>query len=325
MHARAWSVVIEKRPIIAQWRRRLRPLFLVVALGALAWTIWLLRDALPTLLNVLPSMSWSWLVIALLANATSAYLAFEAFFALFGRVCPIGYRRPQLAHLYFTGQVMKHLPGRVWGLAYQASVGGNAGWSEWLSTTVAFSLLNAAFACWLGAVVIGFRSHWYFGVLALFVGIFAYAVGWSPRWVAVVGGVIRKLSLRSAAPFLDAIEQLSGVTTRFKWVVWCLFAASWLVYLLAWVGYAAAWPGITSMDGVWLCALYTVAWLAGYLSLVTPSGLGVRELTFAWLAKDFPDDAVLLMAIVGRVALLFVDLALGLVFAPFVPHRGKSS
>jgi uncharacterized membrane protein YbhN (UPF0104 family) len=74
-----------------------------------------------------------------------------------------------------------------------------------------------------------------------------------------------------------------------------------------------------------MCAYYMVAWFVGYVSLLTPSGLGVRELVFAWLAKDFPPDAVALMAVVGRVSLLAVDLALGLAFAPFVPrHSGHS-
>jgi uncharacterized membrane protein YbhN (UPF0104 family) len=70
-----------------------------------------------------------------------------------------------------------------------------------------------------------------------------------------------------------------------------------------------------------LCAFYMVAWFVGYVSLLTPSGLGVRELVFAWLAKDFAGDAVALMAVVGRINLLFVDLFMGLAFAPFAPRR----
>ena len=39
------------------------------------------------------------------------------------------------------------------------------------------------------------------------------------------------------------------------------------------------------------------------------------------LAKDFPGDAVALMAVTGRVSLLSVDLIMGLMFAPFAPRK----
>ncbi len=57
-----------------------------------------------------------------------------------------------------------------------------------------------------------------------------------------------------------------------------------------------------------------LAWFVGYVSLLTPSGLGIRELVFVWLANEFPPDAVALMAVIGRISLLAIDLVMGLIF-----------
>ena len=74
-----------------------------------------------------------------------------------------------------------------------------------------------------------------------------------------------------------------------------------------------------------LCALYVIAWMAGYFSLVTPSGLGVRELVFVFLAHRFPPDAVAGLAIFGRAMLLVADILLGAIFGPFVPGQRKTT
>ena len=78
--------------------------------------------------------------------------------------------------------------------------------------------------------------------------------------------------------------------------------------------YGIAWPSLTALDGIRLCGIYTLAWFFGYISFVSPSGLGVREAAFFLLAKDFPPDAIAGMALLGRVTLLLVDIILGLIY-----------
>ena len=299
------------------WRQRWRWLFVPVALAALAWTVALLWDALPALRTNLPKLQPEWLVFVLVGNVAAGYLGFEAFRELFTQICPGLYRRQYLAHLYFTGQMMKHLPGRIWGVAYQAASGNRATLTEWVTVTTIYMVLTAWFALWVAAVVLAGMTGWQWGALVVVAGAFIYAYAWNARLLSGLLALLRRLPLRALKSLCDALQPFADVNARFKRRVCCWFIASWLAYLLAWAGYGMAWPDLTVSGGVWLCALYTIAWFVGYASLITPSGLGVRELVFVLLAHRFAPDAVAGMAVLGRVVLLVVDVVLGVAFLPF--------
>lgn len=301
----------------ASWRRRWRWLSVPMVFVAVAWTVWLMWGTLPALRADLPRLRAGWLLFILMGSAISGYLGFEAFRALFDRMRPGLYSRQSLAHLYFAGQLMKHLPGRIWGVAYQSSIGHRVTLAEWVSVTAVYMALTTGFALWVAVSVLGFMLSWVWGLLALVTGGGIYASLWQKRPLTVMLDLLRKLPVRALERLCDTMRPFADVNARFKRVVWCWFVASWLVYLLSWTGYGLAWPGLTAGDGIWLCAIYTVAWFAGYISLVSPSGVGVRELVFVLLAHRFPPDAVAAIAVLGRVMLLLVDILLGAIFIPF--------
>lgn len=284
---------------------------------SLAWTAWLLADAWPALQRNLPLVHWPWLGGTLLLNVLSSYLAFEAFQVLFKRVQPTSYGRAQLAHLYFAGQLMKHLPGRVWGLAYQAAQGRRASLAQWVAVTTVYMLLGMVLALWIAAAVLGFMRGWAQGLVVTLIGLLAYGLGWQSRPL----NALLSLSRRAPWPLVhrlgDALRPFADADAALKLQVLLWFVVSWMVYLLAWAGYGMAWPSLEAVDGVWLCAFYTLAWFVGYVSLVTPSGVGIRELVFVLLAHRFPPDVVAGTAVLGRVMLLCVDLVLGALFLPF--------
>lgn len=303
------------------WRKRWRWLCLVLSALALAWTVELLWRAWPELRANLPRLHARWLLLTLVGNVVSGYLGFEAFRVLFQRMKPEVYGRLRLAHLYFTAQLMKHLPGRIWGVAYQSSTGDRASLAEWVSVTVAYMVLTTGFALWVAVTVLGFVHAVGLGWLALSAGLAVYVGGWHRRPMTVLLAQLRKLPSRAFTRLGDALLPFVDVKTKYKMLVLALFAANWLVYLVSWAGYGLAWPGLTATDGIQLCAIYTVAWLAGYLSLVSPSGIGVRELVFVLLAHRFPADAVAGLAVFGRAVLLMTDVLLGALFSPFHPER----
>ncbi|MGN6382404.1 MAG: hypothetical protein ACTHMK_07370 [Dyella sp.] len=269
----------------------------------------------------LPRLHAQWLMLALAGNTISCYLGFEAFRALFQQMKPGMYGRLRLAHLYFTAQLMKHLPGRIWGVAYQSTTGDRVSLTEWISVTVGYMALTTGFAVWVAATVLGFMLAACWGLLALIVGVTVYVVAWHRRPLSLFLALLRKLPVQAAARLSDALMPLVDTETKFKLRLLMLFGANWLIYLVSWVGYGLAWPGLNAADGIQLCAMYTLAWLVGYLSLVSPSGIGVRELIFVMLAHRFPADAVAGLAVLGRVTLLLTDALLGAIFSPFSPAR----
>jgi len=298
-------------------RKAWKWLCIAVSVLALIWTAGLLWKAWPAISLALPRLHVSWLVLALIGMAVSAYLAFEAFLELFREISNRSSRRLHVAHLYFTGQLMKHLPGRVWGIAYQATASRAASVAQWLSVNAAFMVLTTGFAVWVALAALGLMRAPVYGLIGFFVGLVAYVIGWHPRVLGFACNCLIKVRWRALHELGNALTSYVTSSTAFKLRVFVLFFLSWLVYLMAWAFFGVAWPGIGPGNGVLLCAFYTVAWLIGYLSLISPSGLGVRELAFVALAHKFPPDVVAGVAIIGRASLLVIDIAMGLIFLPF--------
>lgn len=294
----------------------------IVTALSLLWVAALLARAWPMLAARADEIQIPLLALGFVFSLVSAILTFEAF-AIFvrrfqGRRLPIR----QLAHLYFTAQLLKHLPGRIWGVGYQWMSGRSAGsLGDWLSANVSHMVVATFFALWSAWLVLGFASGLEWGLVALVGGLLAYAGGWAllahptlQRWMALP---LRRLGGNGPRVLEDAVRLPVGLRVS----IFLVFCTGWLFLYLAWFAYGAAYPALGGMGGVELCAIYMLAWFVGYVSLVTPSGLGVRELVFAWLAREYAGDAVALMAIVGRVSLLGVDVVLGLMFAPFAPRN----
>lgn len=298
------------------WRERWHWLFFPLSILALLWAGYLLSDAVPKLMDSLSGLNARWLLFTLLGCCLSAYLGFEGFRVLFNRFRSGVYQRLPLAHLYFTGQLMKHLPGRIWSVAYQSAAGHRASITEWVGVNVAHMALTIAYAVWISATALSWTHGWGQGLAVFACGAGLYVLLWNKCLLLPLLEFGRRLSIRPIASLSSAMHPVADADLRFKANVFFWFSISWVVYFLAWAGFGMAWPGLDASDGIWLCALYTAAWLAGYLSMITPSGLGVRELVFVGLAQGFPVDAVAGMAIFGRVILLLVDIVLGLVFLP---------
>lgn len=307
-----------------EWRERWRWLFGLVALSALAWTVWLLWDSLPALRANLSQVEVWWLLLPLFGGCLYGYFTFEAFRALFECLRPRVYGRLRLGHLFFTGQLMKHLPGRIWGVAYQSVAGGHALLVEWVAVSIMFMALTTCFALWIAATVLVLKSGWYWSLLVLMVGAAMYALGWRTWSLTAFSRLLKKMSIPALRGLSDALECFAIVDPKSKLCVGGWFLAGWLIYFLAWSGYGIAWPGLAATDGIWLCAIYTLAWFVGYVSLLSPSGIGVRELVFVLLAQHFPPDAVAGMAVLGRVVLMLADVLLGAAFMPFRRDRGDS-
>lgn len=295
--------------------------FFALAATSLVWACLLLWHAWPDLERNLPRMALRWLLLTFIGTLASAYLAFEAFRELLERLRPGAFGRLQLAHLYFTAQLMKHLPGRVWGVAYQSSTGTGASIAEWIAINATYMLLSTAFALASSTVLLAWWYAWSASALVLAAALALYFGLWQRAPMRLVLDLLQRVPKRSFTRLADALAPFVAVEARFKVRVFGLLATSWVLYFLAWGCFGLAWPGLDLRNGIVLCALYTLAWFAGYISFLTPSGIGVRELVFVLLAHNFPADAITAMAILGRMILLLVDIAFGLAFSPFTRVR----
>lgn len=296
------------------WRKNLQWMGLPVTFLALGWAIWLLWDAFPMFRDSLSQIKTGWLLFVLLGNTLSAYLIFEAFYLLFEQMRTNAYNKHELANLYFTGQLIKHLPGRVWSIAYQVAMGDRASASEWIVINLVFTVLSIWFALWVSISVLAFTFDWKWGVFFLAFGTLIYIYISKGMIFDFLLKILDRFSISTIENITNSFKCFAGVQGKERFKIWLLFVSGWLVYFIAWAGYGFAWDKLTPLDGVWLCAFYTIAWFFGYISLVTPSGLGIRELVFVALARDFPPDVIATIAITSRALLLVIDLIFGVIF-----------
>jgi glycosyltransferase 2 family protein len=288
----------------------------LIAVASLAWCGWLVFDALPQIGTALRHTSALGLASAVLTTTAGAWLVFEGWRELAASVTRVRLDRRTAAHIYFTGQILKYLPGRVWGFGYQAVAGARiAPTSDWLlATSMHFGLAILVLLVSAAVVIVAARSP-LLASFALVAGIAAYAGAWllveSPvaHRLVTMASHRRMTALRAAWPRLQAT---SG-TTRLR--TGLLLTAGTAAGLAAWIPLCSAGPwGLPQDDALLLAAIYGLAWLVGYLAVFTPAGLGVRELVFISLAPDVGPDVVATLAVLGR-----ANLLLALTFTWFRP------
>lgn len=291
-----------------------KSILVILSIMSIAWVFYVLQDSIKELKNSLLNIQYTWLVGVLVGNCISGYIAFEGFRLIFEHVQPRTYSRRSLARLYFIGQLMKHLPGRVFGIVYQASIGDKITVTQWIGINATYMLLTTAFAVWVACSVAALMFSLTAGAFIVSLGLLLYFMCWQPAFLYKLAAYFNSERFRSIRSALEAIIAIASADRIFQFKILIIFIASWAIYMIAWIGYGIAWPGLSALDGIWLCGIYTLAWFLGYISFVSPSGLGVREAAFFLLATDFPPDAVAAMAVLGRVILLLVDFILGLMF-----------
>jgi uncharacterized membrane protein YbhN (UPF0104 family) len=124
---------------------------------------------------------------------------------------------------------------------------------------------------------------------------------------------------RRRVPGFDPAELTPSAGT----VVWLVagYAVYWAVTGLAFAALVAALHPLAAGDVPLVVAAYAAAYAAGFLALLTPAGLGVREgVLVVALAPVLPAGPALVVALVSRVWMMLVELA-GAAVAHLVARR----
>jgi hypothetical protein len=286
------------------------------------WVIYLIASTIEDPRRFVPD-SGGWLMAATLLVALSFGLGMVIFGFFLnthaGRPCP-----PRLiAQLHAAGQLLRYLPGRVWGLAFQISSTRETVPAAVLARAnfdfMVFSMIGSAS---VGLALLAFRQPWpwWTALGPLIAGAILLAV-------VFLGGINRILLLaghylpRRARDICEAIAVGQPTPQRLARIT-ALFAASWAVYLAAWNLLGWVFHSFARVDFISLCAYYTLASIIGILSVLTPAGLGVREAAFVLLAGGSVDrEAVVFFAAFGRIWLMIIEVSMVGLIALFFPVK----
>lgn len=225
------------------------------------------------------------------------------------------------ARIWTVSSLGKYLPGKVWAVAGMALMAQRAGVAPWAATGSAVVLqvlaigTGAAIAGVTGRRAIEVAHPGAQVVLLLLVAASIVGVGlllWPP--------VLRRL-LRLAAPDAEprGAPPVGGIVLGI------------VANALAWVGYGAAlWllaRGI--LPSVWLrptlaVAVFTASYLAGFLALFAPGGIGVREgLFILMLQGPLGIGAATALAVASRLLLTLTELGAAVPFLLLPQGRAR--
>ncbi len=203
--------------------------------------------------------------------------------------------------VYFVSQLGKYIPGSVWAFVAQMELakehrvprerGGSAALLA-MATTIASGCAVAAVTLPLTSADATHRYWWLLILAPIFVGLL------HPRVVAFA--LNKALRLARRAP----LTRTAGLGTMAITLAWT--TAGWLLFgVHAWLLVrAAGGSGLFLSTGA-----YALAFTAGFLVVIAPGGVGVREaaLTVA-LGPVLPAGAPLVVALASRVVMTIADL-----------------
>jgi glycosyltransferase 2 family protein len=225
------------------------------------------------------------------------------------------------ARIWTVSSLGKYLPGKVWAIAGMALMAREAGVAPWAATGSAVVLqvlaigTGAAVAGLTGAHALEAARPGAGAALGLLVVVAAAAVAfllWPP--------VLRRL-LRLVAP--ESEERIASASGPVTFGV--------VANLVAWIGYGVAlWllaRGLLPGAGLGLVpaiAVFTASYLAGFLALIAPGGLGVREGLFILLLQGpLGIGAATALALASRVLLTITELGAAVPFLAFPREKER--
>ena len=229
---------------------------------------------------------------------------------------------PEAARIWFVSNLGKYVPGRVWQIAAMGAMAQRSGVSA--TAAIGSSLVVNLVSIIAGFAVIAATAG---GKIANVVGLDPAGDGSHQVEIAVVGIVIVGAAALALAPFaiprlVALVGRVTGrpitvprVPPRAIWIATASTVASWLLYGLAFAWFArGVAPGATGNAWSYI-AVYTGSYLAGYLALFVPGGVGVREAALVVAMPRFQlasatDAAVI--AITSRLWLTVLEILPGL-------------
>lgn len=203
-------------------------------------------------------------------------------------------------------QLAKYVPGGVWAFAAQVELGSEYRVPRRRSGTAAVISLALTFglALAIAAVVLPLVStaaalqYWWALAIAPVIGVCLLP--------PVLGRLLDRALILARRQPLERRPSMGGIARALGWA-----ALGWLLWGLQ------VWLLIRDVTGLGTRAVpvaiagFALAWAAGTMIVLTPGGLGARELALiAVLAAVMPRGEALAVALVSRATMTFADLAM---------------
>jgi len=250
---------------------------------------------------------WHWLAISalvLLVHQPLLAFAWQQILTHLDESLPV----PQALRIYLLAQIARYIPGGVWDIAGRVYLAGEAGYAR---AKVSYSILlemvlHVVSAALFFLLTLPFwpniRSLHLFAVAMALMGV-GGLVALHPALLSPAMSLLARLTKREVGsawriPF-SSLLQLLGYQLLARLLIGTAFAAfTFGIYPL----------DITDLP--LLAGVFVAGWLVGFLVVIMPMGIGVREGAIAWLLTNvMPLPAATAAAIGFRIWIALRDLA----------------
>lgn len=298
----------------------------ILMVAGLGWVGYLLVTTIDDPKQFIPdSVAWMIVATGLVALSLSAniWLFYLFLHAEPGRRYPFGL----VARLFVAGQLLRYLPGRFWGLAYQISAArGKIPAIQLARASIDLMVFSVFGSVVVAFILIGRQWGWDWWLL----------VALSMSGIALLGGIflgganylIQVFSCRLPHKARRVLNELAMTqpTILQLILIFTIFIGSWVLYLAGWNLLSLVFHSFSAVDFTALCAFYTLASVIGIVSALTPAGLGVRETAFLVLASSSTTHEIIaFFAVFGRIWLILIDIALLMVVMYFFSITEETS
>lgn len=254
--------------------------------------------------DALDSAQFGWLVVAFVSGLAAMTLIGVNWLWIMRAGGAAAPRRRGLAW-FFVGQLGKYVPGGIWPIVGQAELAHRGRTPRPLAYSSTAVSMAATF---LGAAVVGAVTglwsldgdRWIPAVLciALVIGFATYCV---PQVRAAMEAVVTRATKRST--LLPAPIWVAEVVGRHL-PVWVLFSGMNIFTV------SALGESLDTQLVVRLIAVTCLSWMAGFVIVGLPGGIGVRETVFiSLMTASLGGPLAVSVAVVSRIVSVAVDLA----------------
>lgn len=209
------------------------------------------------------------------------------------------------AQVWFLSNIVRYIPGNIWQFLGMAELAADDGVSR--ITTFASIALHQALGTAAGIVL----AAVYFSVAGK--GVFLAAIR-PILWLVPLGLFfchprVLEWTLNQLLRLAKRPQIHVSLTWRQIWLVLLGYLGVWLIMGIAFALLAASLTPLTSSLLPALVATWAAAYVIGYLSLLTPSGLGVREgVMVLLLAPLLPAPAPTVIALAARLWMVVAEV-----------------
>ena len=286
------------------------------------------RDVAPALQDL--RFDWIRVLGSSLLVLVTYFILIEAWRATL-RVWSETLPRSEAARIWFVSNLGKYVPGKVWQIAAMGAMAQRSGVSA--TAAIGSSLILNLVSVLAGFAVMAVTAA---GRLDAFARDPGSAGGTLANTTIVMIALVGALGLALAPIAVPRLAALAGRVTgrsiaiprvppRAIWLAAGATIASWVLYGIAFSLFAHGVTPRATGNALSYIAVYTGSYLAGYLALFVPGGVGVREAVLVLAMPRFnlasaADAAVI--AITSRLWLTVLEIVPGLLL---LRKRGVSN